>query len=34
MADVFFNGIYCYIDKGTGGSIHGMIAGATEDGWP
>jgi len=29
MADVFFNGIYCYIDKGTGGSIHGMIAGAT-----
>ncbi len=30
MADVFFNGIYCYIDKGTGGSIHGMIAGATK----
>jgi glyoxylase-like metal-dependent hydrolase (beta-lactamase superfamily II) len=29
MADVFFNGIYCYIDRGTGGSIHGMIAGAT-----
>src|ERR1700676_1652589 len=30
MADVFFNGIYCYIDKGTGGSIGGMIAGATK----
>src|ERR1700691_147531 len=30
MADVFFNGIYCYIDKETGGSIHGMIAGATK----
>ena len=30
MADVFFNGIYCYIDKGTGGSIHGMIVGATK----
>lgn len=29
MADVFFNGIYCYIDRETGGSIHGMIAGAT-----
>jgi glyoxylase-like metal-dependent hydrolase (beta-lactamase superfamily II) len=30
MGDVFFNGIYCYIDKGTNGSIHGMIAGATK----
>ena len=29
MGDVFFNGIYCYIDRGTGGSIHGMIAGTT-----
>ena len=30
MGDVFFNGIYCYIDRGTNGSIHGMIAGATK----
>ncbi len=30
MADVFFNGIYCYIDRETGGSIHGMIGGATK----
>ena len=30
MGDVFFNGIYCYIDRGTGGSISGMIAGATK----
>jgi glyoxylase-like metal-dependent hydrolase (beta-lactamase superfamily II) len=30
MGDVFFNGIYCYIDKGTNGSIHGMIEGATK----
>jgi glyoxylase-like metal-dependent hydrolase (beta-lactamase superfamily II) len=30
MADVFFNGIYCYIDRETNGSIHGMIAGATK----
>jgi cyclase len=30
MGDVFFNGIYCYIDRGTKGSIHGMIAGATK----
>jgi cyclase len=30
MGDVFFNGIYCYIDKGTNGSIGGMIAGATK----
>jgi len=30
MGDVFFNGIYCYIDAGTGGSINGMIAGATK----
>jgi cyclase len=29
MGDVFFNGMYCYIDKGTGGSIGGVIAGAT-----
>jgi len=27
--DVFFNGIYPYIDPGTGGSLSGMIAGAT-----
>jgi cyclase len=30
MGDVFFNGIYCYIDKGTKGSIGGMIAGTTK----
>jgi cyclase len=30
MGDVFFNGIYCYIDKGTNGSIGGMIAGANK----
>jgi len=30
MGDVFFNGIYCYIDKETKGSISGMIAGATK----
>jgi cyclase len=30
MGDVFFNGIYSYIDKGTKGSIGGMIAGATK----
>jgi glyoxylase-like metal-dependent hydrolase (beta-lactamase superfamily II) len=30
MGDVFFNGIYSYIDKETNGSIHGMIAGATK----
>ena len=29
MGDVFFNGMYCFIDRGTGGSIGGMIAGAT-----
>lgn len=29
MGDVFFNGMYCYIDGGTGGSVRGMIAGAT-----
>jgi cyclase len=28
MGDVFFNGIYPFIDQGTGGSINGMIAGA------
>ncbi len=26
MGDTFFNGMYCYIDKGTSGSISGMIA--------
>ena len=26
--DVFFNGIYPYIDSATGGSVSGMIAGA------
>jgi cyclase len=30
MGDVFFNGIYCYIDKETKGSAGGMIAGATK----
>jgi glyoxylase-like metal-dependent hydrolase (beta-lactamase superfamily II) len=30
MGDVFFNGIYCYIDKETKGSISGMIAGTTK----
>ena len=30
MGDVFFNGIYCYIDKETKGSIGGMIAGTTK----
>jgi cyclase len=29
MGDVFFNGSYCYIDRGTGGSANGMIHGAT-----
>jgi cyclase len=28
--DVFFNGIYPYIDNGTGGSVTGMIAAATK----
>jgi glyoxylase-like metal-dependent hydrolase (beta-lactamase superfamily II) len=28
--DVFFNGIYPYIDDGTGGSVSGMIGGATK----
>jgi cyclase len=28
--DVFFNGFYPYIDGGTGGSVTGMIAGATK----
>lgn len=28
--DVFFNGIYPYIDDGTGGSVSGMIAGAAK----
>jgi cyclase len=28
MGDVFFNGIYPFIDQGTGGSINGMISGA------
>ena len=30
MGDVFFNGIYSYIDAGTKGSIRGMIAGTTK----
>jgi cyclase len=30
MGDVFFNGIYSYIDKETSGSIGGMIAGTTK----
>jgi glyoxylase-like metal-dependent hydrolase (beta-lactamase superfamily II) len=30
MGDVFFNGIYSYIDRETGGSIGGMIAGASK----
>jgi cyclase len=30
LGDVFFNGIYSYIDKGTGGTINGMIAGTTK----
>jgi cyclase len=28
--DIFFNGSYPYIDDGTGGSVSGMIAGATK----
>jgi cyclase len=28
--DIFFNGFYPYIDDGTGGSVSGMIAGATK----
>ena len=30
LGDVFFNGIYCFIDGRTGGSINGMIAGTTK----
>jgi glyoxylase-like metal-dependent hydrolase (beta-lactamase superfamily II) len=30
MGDTFFNGIYCYIDHGTNGSISGMIGAATK----
>jgi len=30
LGDVFFNGTYSYIDRETGGSIGGMIAGATK----
>lgn len=30
MGDVFFNGIYSYIDRETGGSINGMIAGTAK----
>jgi len=30
MGDLFFNGMYPYIDPGTGGSIDGMIAAADE----
>ncbi len=29
MGDVFFNGMYCYLDRGTGGSIAGVIAAST-----
>jgi cyclase len=29
MGDVFFNKMYCYIDGGTGGTLGGMIEGAT-----
>jgi glyoxylase-like metal-dependent hydrolase (beta-lactamase superfamily II) len=28
--DIFFNGMFPYIDSGTGGSVSGMIAGATK----
>ena len=30
MADLFFNGMYPYIDPGTGGTISGMIAAANK----
>ena len=30
VGDVWFNGLYPFIDGGTGGSVHGMIAGATK----
>ena len=30
MGDVFFNGMYCFIDRGTNGSVSGVIAGATK----
>ena len=30
MGDTFFNGMYPYIDPGTGGKITGMIAAASE----
>jgi cyclase len=30
MGDVFFNRMYCYIDKGTGGNVAGMISGASK----
>jgi glyoxylase-like metal-dependent hydrolase (beta-lactamase superfamily II) len=30
MADVFFNGMYPFIDAGTGGNINGQIAGAAK----
>ena len=30
MGDVFFNGMYPFIDAGTGGNINGMIAGADQ----
>lgn len=29
MGDVFFNGMYCYLDGGTGGSLAGVIAAST-----
>ncbi len=28
LGDIFFNGFYPFIDEGSGGNIHGMIAGA------
>jgi cyclase len=30
IGDVFFNGVYPFIDQGTGGSINGMIGGAAQ----
>ena len=31
MGDVYFNGVYPFIDAGTGGNINGMIDGAARD---
>ena len=30
LGDTFFNGIYCFIDRGTGGNMNGMIAAASK----